>query len=126
MSTAFAATDFIASEPDRESTAIPLENTEGLSGRELALARIRNRVRYGAEGAAFGAGFTLLGKPLGLGIKYGLLKPGAKVAGIGLKAIDKGVVAPVTYLGAKAIPAPVGRKIRNASNFVIDLSLIHI
>ena len=123
MSTAFAATDFIASEPDRESTAIPIENTEGLSGRDLALARIRNRVRYGAEGAAFGAGFTLLGKPLGLGIKYGLLKPGAKVAGIGLKAIDKGVVAPVTYLGAKAIPAPVGRKIRNASNFVIDKAL---
>ena len=29
MSTAFAATDFIASEPDRESTAIPLEETEG-------------------------------------------------------------------------------------------------
>ena len=123
MSTAFAATDFIASEPDRETTAIPLENTEGLSGRELALARIRNRIRYGAEGAAFGAGFTLLGKPLGLGIKYGLLKPGAKVAGIGLKAVDKAVVTPITYLGAKAIPAPVGKKIRNASNFVIDKAL---
>ena len=122
MSTAFAATDFIASEPDRETTAIPLENTEGLSGRELALARIRNRVRYGAEGAAFGAGFTLLGKPLGLGIKYGLLKPGAKAAGIGLKTIDK-VVTPLTYFGAKAIPAPVGKKIRNASNFVIDKAL---
>jgi len=123
MSTAFAATDFIASEPDRETTAIPLEETEGLSGRELALARIRNRVRYGAEGAAFGAGFTLLGKPLGLGIKYGLLKPGAKVAGIGLKAIDKGVVTPLTYLGSKAITTGTGQKLRNASNFVIDKAL---
>ena len=64
MSTAFAATDFIASEPDRESTAIPLIDTEGLSGSDLALARLQNRVRYGAEGAAFGAGFTLLGNPL--------------------------------------------------------------
>ena len=53
MSTAFAATDFIASEPDRESTAIPLIDTEGLSGSDLALARLKNRVRYGAEGAAF-------------------------------------------------------------------------
>ena len=123
MSTAFAATDFIASEPDRESTAIPLVDTEGLSGRDLALARLTNRIRYGAEGAAFGAGFTLLGKPLGLGVKYGLLKPGAKVAGIGLKAIDKAVVTPITYLGAKAIPTPVGKKIRNASNFVIDKAL---
>mgnify|MGYP001339933568 CR=1 FL=1 len=44
MSTAFAATDFIASEPDRESTAIPLIDTEGLSGSDLALARIKNRI----------------------------------------------------------------------------------
>ena len=123
MSTAFAATDFIASEPDRETTAVPLINTEGLSGSDLALARLKNRVRYGAEGAAFGAGFTLLGKPIGLGIKYGLLKPGAKVAGIGLKAIDKGVVTPITYLGSKAITTGTGQKLRSASNFVIDKAL---
>jgi hypothetical protein len=123
MSTAFAATDFIASEPDRESVAIPLENTEGLSGRDLALARIRNRVRYGAEGAAFGAGFTLLGKPAAFAAKYGLLKPGAKVAGLGLKVVDKGVVSPISYLAAKATPEPVGKALRNASNFVIDKSL---
>ena len=77
MSTAFAATDFIASEPDRETTVVPLIDTEGLSGSDLALARLQNKVRYGAEGAAFGAGFTLLGKPLGLAVKYGLLKPGS-------------------------------------------------
>ena len=123
MSTAFAATDFIASEPDRESVAIPLENTEGLSGRDLALARIRNRIRYGAEGAAFGAGFTLLGKPAAFAFKYGLLKPGAKVAGLGLKVVDKGVVSPISYLAAKATPEPVGKALRNASNFVIDKSL---
>jgi hypothetical protein len=123
MSTAFAATDFIASEPDRESVAIPLEKTEGLSGRDLALARIRNRVRYGAEGAAFGAGFTLLGKPAAFLFKYGLLKPGAKVAGLGLKVVDKGVVSPISYLAAKATPEPVGKALRNASNFVIDKSL---
>ena len=57
---------------------------------------------------------------MALGIKYGLFKPGAKVAGIGLKAVDKGVVTPITYLGSKAIPTPVGKKIRNASNIVID------
>ena len=45
------------------------------------------------------------------------------MAGIGLKAIDKAVVTPITYLGAKAIPTPAGKKIRNASNFVIDKAL---
>jgi hypothetical protein len=33
-----------------------------LSGRDLALARLRNRIRFGAEGATIGAGFSLMGK----------------------------------------------------------------
>ena len=126
MSTAFAATDFIASEPDRETLFVQEENTEGLSGRDLALARIRNRVRFGAEGALIGGGFSLLGKPVALGFKYGIFKPGAKVAGIGLKAVDKAVVTPLTYLGSRAIPAPAGKAIRNASSYVINKALFPI
>ena len=61
MAAAFGVTDFIVANPDRENLVFEKENEEGLSGRDLALARIRNRVRYGAEGAAFGAGFTLVG-----------------------------------------------------------------
>ena len=44
-----------------------------------------------------------MGKPMALGFKYGIFKPGAKVAGLGLKAVDKAVVSPITYLGSKAI-----------------------
>jgi hypothetical protein len=126
MSSALAATDFVASAPDKENLFVKEESTEGLSGRDLALARLRNRVRFGAEGALFGMGFSLIGKPVALGFKYGIFKPGAKVAGIGLKAVDKAVVSPLTYLGSKTIPEPVGKALRNASSYVVNKALFPI
>jgi len=126
MASAFAATDFIASTPDKETLFVKEEKTEGLQGRDLALTKLRNRVRFGAEGALIGGGFSMIGKPVALGFKYGIFKPGAKVAGIGLKVVDKAVVSPITYLGAKAIPAPAGKAIRNASAFVVNKALAPI
>jgi len=123
MATAAGATDFIAAEPDRESLVLKQEKTDNLSGRDLALARFRNKLRYGAEGATIGGGFSLIGKPVALGFKYGIFKPTAKVAGLGLKGIDKAVVTPLTYLGAKAIPTPVARKIRDASAYTVNKAL---
>ena len=91
MSTAFAATDFITSGA-RSKTQDPMildaESEEGLSGRDLALARFRNKLRFGAEGALIGGGFALMGGPLAriatVGAKYGLFKP----AGYALRGID--------------------------------------
>ena len=83
MATAAGATDFIAAEPDRESLVLKQENTDNLSGRDLALAKFRNKLRFGAEGATLGGGFSLIGKPVALGFKYGIFKPVAKVAGLG-------------------------------------------
>ena len=126
MASALAATDFIASTPDKETLFVKEEKTEGLTGKDLALAKLRNRVRFGTEGALIGGGFSMIGKPVALGFKYGIFKPGAKVAGIGLKAVDKAVVSPITYLGSKAIPAPAGKAIRDASSFVINKALAPI
>ena len=64
------ATDFIASEPGRESLFFKPENTEGLSGRKKAGAEFRNRIKYGLEGTAVGGGFPLVGKATQLGYKY--------------------------------------------------------
>jgi hypothetical protein len=44
-----AATDFLASEPGRESFFLEPEDTKGLSGREKAGAEFRNRIKYGAR-----------------------------------------------------------------------------
>ena len=123
MAAAFGATDFIVANPDRENLVLEKENEEGLSGRDLALARFRNRIRFGAEGTVVGAGFGLLGRPLAkiatVGAKYGLMKP----AGYALRGADL-VVRPVTYLAAN-IPgsAAAGKAIRNASSYVIDKTL---
>jgi len=127
MSTAFAATDFITSGA-RSKTQDPIimdvENEEGLSGRDLALTRFRNKLRFGAEGALIGGGFSLMGGPLfkiaTIGAKYGLFKP----AGYALRGIDTLAVRPATYLIAN-IPgsATAGKAIRNASSYVIDKAL---
>jgi hypothetical protein len=127
MSTAFAATDFITSGA-RSKTQDPMimdaENEEGLQGRDLALTRFRNKLRFGAEGALIGGGFALMGGPLAriatVGAKYGLFKP----AGYALRGIDTLAVRPVTYLAAN-IPgsAAAGKALRNASSYVIDKSL---
>jgi hypothetical protein len=64
------ATDFLASEPGRESMFFEPEDTKGLSGREKAGAEFRNRIKYGLEGTTVGGGFPLVGKATQLGYKY--------------------------------------------------------
>ena len=128
MATAFGATDFITSGARQINEEGPLvlnkESEEGLEGRDLALARFRNKLKFGAEGTIIGAGFPILGKPLGkaltLGAKYGIMKP----AGYALTGVDTLVVRPVTYLAAN-VPgsATAGKAIRNASSYVIDKAL---
>ena len=127
MATAFGATDFITSGARQINEEGPLvlekESEEGLEGRDLALARFRNKLRFGAEGTIIGAGFPILGKPLAkiatVGAKYGIMKP----AGYALQGVDL-VVRPVTYLAAN-IPGSTaaGKAIRNASSYVVDKAL---
>jgi len=101
MAGAFAATDFLAAQPDTPTLFTELEKTENLTGRKRVAAKFRNRLRYASEGATIGGGFSLAGKPIALGFKYGLFKPGAKIAGLGLRAVDKVVVSPASYLLSK-------------------------
>jgi len=123
MAGAFGATDFLVARPEVETFFLDKESEEGLEGRDLALTRFRNRLRFGAEGTLIGGGFTLLGKPLAkiatVGAKYGLMKP----AGYALRGVDL-AVRPVTWLAAN-IPgsAKAGKAIRGASSYVIDKSL---
>ena len=55
-----------------------------------------------------GAGIPLLGKGLSLGLKYGLLKPGAKVVGIGAQVADAVVVNPLSKVAARIPFLPEG------------------
>ena len=121
MATVFGLTDFLASEPDRGNIVMKKESTEGLSGSDFAAVRFKNRLRFAAEGATIGGLFPLLGKPAAFGAKWGLFKPAAAVAGVGLKTLDTLVVAPGSWLLSKdkyLIP--------NISKGIRNLSLIHI
>ena len=121
--TVVGATDFIASEPGRESFFFEPESTEGLSGRKKAAAEFRNRIKYGAEGVTIGGGFPLVGKALQLGYKFGLapfVKTGAR---LGTKAVNTVVFRPITYLGSREAVKPVvtgtAKSVRNATNFAL-------
>ena len=106
------ATDFIASEPGRESLFFKPEDTEGLSGREKAGAEFRNRIKYGLEGTIIGGGFPLVGKATQLGYKY-LGAPfmvnrfGIGAAQLGAKTINATVVKPVELLLGNRLTAPL-------------------
>ena len=97
MAGAFGIADYLGSEPDRGTIALKEEDTEGLSGSDLAAARFRNRLRFAAEGTVIGGGFSLLGKPASLGLKYGLMKP----LGLGMKYGVGPVVGGASWLLSK-------------------------
>ena len=125
--TVVGATDFLASEPGRESFFFEPESTEGLTGRKKAAAELRNKIKYGQEGALIGFGFPLVGKSLQLGYKYGLAPFVRTSASLGAKGINNAVFRPITYLGSREAVKPVvagtAKKIRQATNFTLTKAL---
>ena len=122
------ATDFLASEPGRESLFFEPEDTKGLTGRQKAGAELRNRIKYGAEGTLVGGGFPLLGKFTQLGYKYGLSplianKAGIGVAQLGAKGINTALVKPVELVLGNKLVAPLTKAasqgLQNAGKFTI-------
>ena len=118
MAGVFGATDFIAASPEMDTLFIEKESEKGKSGRDLATTRFKNRLRFAAEGTLIGGGFSLMGKPLAIGLKYGLFKPGAYVAGMGLKAADATVVRPLSFVLSRTPGLAKGvRGLRNISAY---------
>ena len=86
---ALGAADALVAERSRPALLYERVDEEGKTGRDLAAARFINKIKFGAEGATVGFGFSLAGKALPVGARYGLYKPGTYVLGIGAKVIDK-------------------------------------
>ena len=121
--TVVGATDFLASEPGRESFYFRPESTKGLKGREKAAAEFRNKIKYGQEGAIIGAGFPLVGKGLQIGYKYGLAPFVKTTAKLGAKGVDNAVFRPISYIGSREAVKPgvtfAAKKIRGATDFAL-------
>jgi len=93
---ALGAADMVAMDSERETLFIDKVPEEGKTGKDLAAARLINKIKFGMEGATIGGGFPLVGKGLNVGFKYGIWKP-AKFAGqIGAKTINYAVINPVS------------------------------
>jgi len=94
-----------------------LEDTKNLSGREKAVAEFKNKLRYGAEGTAFGNIFGLVGKPAAIGFKYGLYS-GIDVMGVGARTAQR-VINPITKIIARTPGLPtVAKTARATGNFI--------
>jgi hypothetical protein len=121
--TIVGVTDFLASEPGRESIFFEPESTDGLTGRKKAAAEFRNRIKYGAEGALVGGGFPIVGKFTQLGYKYGLAPFVRTSASLGAKTIDKAVFRPAELILGSKIAKPIttnaAKGIQNATRFTV-------
>ena len=121
--TVVGATDFLASEPGRQSLFFEPESTEGLTGRKKAAAEFRNKIKYGQEGVLIGGGFPIIGKGLQIGYKYGLAPFVRTTASLGAKGVNNAVFRPITYLGSREAVKPVvagtAKKLRQATNFAL-------
>jgi len=119
MASSFGVMDFLGSDPDRGNIIYKKEDTEGLTGSDLAAARFKNRLRFASEGATIGGLWPLLGAPAKFGAKWGLFKPLAFTAGVGLKTANMLVVQPASWLLSKdpvVIPS-ISKAIRKGSAY---------
>ena len=121
--TVFGATDIIAGGPYNtvsaafnddpllfdESLGYDYEDTTGLSGKELAIANFKNRLRFGADGAIIGGLFPLVGPPLWLATKFGVIKPVTGLTKGVLRVGDELAVKPLTYLASGTLKAPLSK-----------------
>ena len=93
--------DMALSDADMPTLFTKKVSEKGLEGRDLAIARFTNKLKYGQEGALIGGGIPLVGKGLALGFKYGLFKPTMFVGKIGANTANALVVNPISKLAAK-------------------------
>ena len=121
--TVFGATDIVAGGPYNtvsdafsddplmfdESLGYDYEDTTGLSGKELAIANFKNRLRFGADGAIIGGLFPLVGPPLWAATKFGVIKPVTGLTKGLLRVGDELAVKPVSYLATGTLKAPLSK-----------------
>jgi len=92
--------DMALSDADRPTIFTKKAKEDGLEGRDLATARLINKLKFGQEGLIIGGGIPLVGKGLALGFKYGIFKPTMFVGKIGAKTANAVVINPLSKIGA--------------------------
>ena len=110
----FGAAEFVVGNPGDTINApdfwglidnpeIMFEGEEGKTGRNLALARLKNKIRFGYEGTKIGATWGLVGRAAPLGLKYGLKTAGG-VFNYGGKVANATVLSPLGKIATGQVP----------------------
>ena len=86
-----------------DNPEVKYEGEEGKSGRDLAMARLKNKIRFGYAGTKIGATWGLIGRAAPLGLKYGLKATG-KGFTYGGRLANATVVSPITKLATGQLP----------------------
>ena len=107
-------TDAVVKDSREDTYKIKKVSEEGKSGKDLAVARLLNKIKFGQEGTVIGLGFGAAGKALPFAAKYGIYKPGTVVLGTGLKATNA-VLNPLTQIIARTPGVRATAKALNVS-----------
>ena len=86
-----------------DNPEIMFEGEEGKRGRDLALARLKNKIRFGYEGTKIGATWGLVGRAAPLGLKYGLKTAGG-LFNYGGKVANATVLSPLGKIATGQVP----------------------
>ena len=86
-----------------DNPEVKFEGEEGKSGKDLAMARLKNKIRFGYAGTKIGATWGLIGRAAPLGLKFGLKTVG-KGFTYGGRAANATVVSPITKVITGQVP----------------------
>ena len=86
-----------------DNPEIKFEGEEGKTGKELAVARLKNKVRFGYEGTKIGMTWGLVGRAAPLGLQYGL-KLAGKTFTYGGRLANATVASPITKILTGQVP----------------------
>ena len=111
--------DMALSDSDRPTLFTGKVNEKGLEGKDLAIARFTNKLKYAQEGAIIGGGIPLVGKAINLGGRFGLWATG-KTIGIGAKTANALVINPLSKLAAldPLVLPTISKGIKEAPKFL--------
>jgi hypothetical protein len=86
-----------------DNPEVKFEDEEGKTGKDLAMARLKNKIRFGYAGTKIGATWGLIGRAAPLGLKFGLKTVG-KGFTYGGRLANATVVSPITKIATGQLP----------------------
>ena len=111
----FSITDAVVKDSREDTYKLKKISEEGKSGKDLAVARLLNKIRFGAEGTVIGGVFGVAGKAAPFAARYGIYKPGSVILGTGFKVADKLVLNPFSKILARTPGVQATAKALNVS-----------